>query len=64
MQFYFIFIQLFEKREEGFIFNNLTKEEIQKDLKMVNLNICFQLDKHIALAPYFMNAEETVEVNN
>lgn len=31
---------------------------------MVNLNVCFQLDKHIALAPYYMNAEKTVEVNN
>lgn len=55
---------MFKKREEGFLFNNLTEEEIQKDLKMINLNICFQLDKHIALAPYYMNAEKTIEVND
>jgi len=54
---------LFDNREEGFIFNYLSKEEIQKDLDMVDLNVCFQLENHIALAPYFMNSENTVEVN-
>jgi hypothetical protein len=53
---------LFDKREEGFIFKNLKREEILKDLKYVNLNICFKMDKHIALAPYYMNTENTIEV--
>jgi len=53
---------LFDKREEGFIFKNLNEEEVEKDFKIVNLNVCFQMEKHIALAPYYMNAEHTVEV--
>jgi len=53
---------LFEKREEGFIFKYLNEEEVEKDFKIVNLNVCFQMEKHIALAPYYMNAEHTVEV--
>lgn len=53
---------MFDKREEGFIFNQLSIEEVQKELKMVNLNLCFQLEKHIALAPYFMKAENSVKV--
>lgn len=54
---------MFEKRKEGFIFNNLNEEEIKNELKAVNLNTCFQLEKHIALAPYYMNTENTIEVN-
>lgn len=54
---------MFDKREEGFIFKNINREEILKDLNFVNLNICFKMDKHIALAPYYMNAENTIEVN-
>lgn len=53
---------MFEKREEGFIFKYLNKEEVEKDFKIVNLNVCFQMEKHIALAPYYMNAEHTIEV--
>lgn len=53
--------ELFEKREEGFIFKYLKEKEVEKDFKIVNLNICFQMEKHIALAPYFMNAMHTVE---
>jgi len=53
--------ELFDKREEGFIFKNLNEEEVEKDFKIVNLNICFQMEKHIALAPYYMNAMHTVE---
>ncbi|KAE9532777.1 hypothetical protein AGLY_009858 [Aphis glycines] len=53
--------ELFEKREEGFIFKYLKEKEVEKDFKIVNLNICFQMEKHIALAPYFMNAVHTVE---
>jgi len=53
---------LFDKREEGFIFKYLNEEEVEKDFKIVNLNVCFQMEKHIALAPYYMNAEHTVEV--
>lgn len=30
---------------------------------MVNLNVCFQLEKHIALAPYFMKINSTVQVS-
>lgn len=30
---------------------------------MINLNLCFQMEKHIALAPYYMNAKNTVKVN-
>ncbi|XP_029344429.1 uncharacterized protein LOC100166553 isoform X2 [Acyrthosiphon pisum] len=52
---------LFDKREEGFIFKSLNEEEVEKDFKIVNLNVCFQMEKHIALAPYYMNAEHTVE---
>jgi len=51
---------LFDKREEGFIFKHLNEDN--KDFKIVNLNICFQMEKHIALAPYYMNAEHTVKV--
>ncbi|XP_050419682.1 uncharacterized protein LOC126832782 [Adelges cooleyi] len=46
--------KLFDKRKEGFLFSNLNECEIEKDLRMVNLNLCFHLEKHIALAPYFM----------
>ncbi|XP_026805599.1 uncharacterized protein LOC113548754 [Rhopalosiphum maidis] len=53
--------ELFDKREEGFMFKNLNEEEVEKDFKIVNLNICFQMEKHIALAPYYMNAMHTVE---
>ncbi|CAH1725879.1 uncharacterized protein LOC114130538 [Aphis gossypii] len=53
--------ELFEKREEGFIFKYLKEKEVEKDFKIVNLNICFQMEKHIALAPYLMNAMHTVE---
>lgn len=56
------FSQLFDKREEGFIFKYLNEEEVEKDFKIVNLNVCFQMEKHIALTPYYMNAEHTVEV--
>ncbi|XP_060860974.1 uncharacterized protein LOC132938260 [Metopolophium dirhodum] len=52
---------LFDKREEGFIFKYLNEDEVEKDFKIVNLNVCFQMEKHIALAPYYMNAEHTVE---
>lgn len=54
---------MFEKREEGFIFNHLNEEEIKNELKIVNLNTCFQMKRHIALAPYYMSAENTVKVN-
>ncbi|XP_025198236.1 uncharacterized protein LOC112596687 [Melanaphis sacchari] len=53
--------ELFDKREEGFLFKYLNEEEVEKDFKIVNLNICFQMEKHIALAPYYMNAIRTVE---
>lgn len=53
---------MFDKRKEGFIFKNISEEEVEKDFKIVNLNVCFQMEKHIALAPYFMNTEHTVEV--
>lgn len=58
-----IILKLFEKREEGFLFNHLNEDEIKNDLKIVNLDTCFQIEKHIAFAPYYMNAEYTVEVN-
>ncbi|XP_050539337.1 centromere protein I-like isoform X2 [Daktulosphaira vitifoliae] len=51
--------ELFEKREEGFLFNKLKKQDILTELKMVNLNTCFQVEKHIALAPYFMKDENS-----
>ncbi|VVC39496.1 Centromere protein I [Cinara cedri] len=47
--------KLFDNREEGFIFKHLSKEEVLTDLNLVNLNLCFKLEKHIALAPYYMN---------
>lgn len=53
--------ELFNKREEGLIFKYLNEKEVEKDFKIVNLNICFQMEKHIALAPYYMNAIHTVE---